>query len=139
MKERYPKTNMRTLLSLILCFTLAAPMINCSSDSELNKTLQKANTEHLEALHTKKSLDSLLRSNAARKLPDYKQDSFNRILQEWEKSLVEVPGFEHSHTEENHNHNHEHSAMTNAEILHYQQVSNAAIKAMLDDVQNEIK
>ncbi len=130
---------MRTLLSLILCLTVATLLLNCGSNSKLSETLQKANAEHLEAVNTKKSLDSLLQSNAARKLPDYKQDSFNRLLQEWEKSLVEVPGFEQSHAEGEHHHNHEHSAMTDAEMLYHQQVSNAAIKAMLNDVQNAIK
>lgn len=130
---------MRTLLSLTLRLTLATLLLNCGSDSKLSDTLQKANAEHLEAVNTKKSLDSLLKSNTARKLPDYKQDSFKILLREWEKSLVEVSGFEHNHAEGDHNHHHDNPTMTDAEMLYYQQVSNAAVKAILEDVKKEIK
>lgn len=73
-----------------------------------NPKLEEAHRIHLEVIsmlnETENKLDSLSVANGQKKLKDSLQ-FFKMQIEDLEKNMVEVPGFEH----ENHNHRHEHN------------------------------
>jgi len=78
-------------------------MAACQTKSGQDPILAEAYQLHLEALDLKKQiqprLDSLIAVDSMQYAP------LGKAFQEWEASLVEVPGFEHAH---DHSHGHDH-------------------------------
>ncbi|WP_414617642.1 hypothetical protein [Dyadobacter sp. 32] len=92
--------------------------------------LIEANQLHLESVSIagklEKSLDSLSQqANAAEKI---RLDSLAHLVELWEESVIEVPGFEHEHTG-----GHEHKPtpqMTDESMLEYQRNAKKAIQSI---------
>jgi hypothetical protein len=117
---------MKTILyALPLAFAFS-----CGGSDQKSQMLIEANELHLESVSIasklEKSLDSLgQRASAAEKI---RLDSLAHLVEVWEESVIEVPGFEHEHTE-----GHEHKPapqMTDESMLEYQRNAKEAIESI---------
>jgi len=116
-------------------FLYALPLafaFSCGGSDQKSQMLTQANELHLEsvsiAAKLEKSLDSLGRyASAAEKI---RLDSLAHLVELWEESVIEVPGFEHAHE---HTEGHEHKPapqMTDESMLEYQRNAKEAIQSI---------
>lgn len=110
-------------------------LVSCSNGEDTQLILQKANQAHLEAVSIKKTVDSILVYEGGKKFDMVIADSINVVATEWEKGLIEVPGFEEAHEHHHHSHEHEVPKMTEKELYEYQVLSRDAIKGILSDLE----
>ena len=89
-----------TRLMFLLGLTLTTA-IACGP-AQPDSALEAANQLHLEALAISDSLEGYLAGADGKRW-----DSLRQAHTQWEASLVEVPGFEHTH-EHDHGHDHDH-------------------------------
>nr|WP_295934699.1 hypothetical protein [uncultured Dyadobacter sp.] len=107
---------------------------SCHSEREKSPELVEANPLHLEAIKIASELETKLKRLATQPYPltvKVQADSLQKLIELWERNVVEVPGFPHTH---DHAHGaHEHQSvppMTDQSMLDYQQKSWEAIKEL---------
>lgn len=116
----------------------------CQKKHQQNPVLQQANQEHLDAIRIHSEIKDLLKLSQTNSTDSRQNqlDSLNELIQLWEESAIEVPGFAHTTNDEHHHHEHKPApAMTDESMLAYQQNAKKAIlelKAGLESVLKEI-
>ena len=120
-------TKILSLLLFIQC--------SCGSGEDTQLILKKASQVHLEAVSIKKTVDSILVYEGGKRFDMVIADSINVVATEWEKGLIEVPGFKEAHGHHHHSHEHDVPKMTNKEMHEYQVLSRDAIKGILSDLE----
>lgn len=127
---------MKTILyALPLAFTFS-----CGGSDQKSQMLIQANELHLESVSIasklEKSLDSLgQHASAAEKI---RLDSLAHLVELWEESVIEVPGFEHAHE---HTEGHEHKPapqMTDESMLEYQRNAKEAIQSIRAQAEGQV-
>ena len=118
----------------ILIFILVI-QCSCGSGEDTQLILKKANQAHLEAVSIKKTVDSILVYEGGKRFDMVIADSMNVVATEWEKGLIEVPGFDVSHGHHHHSDEHDAPKMTEKEMYEYQVLSRDAIKGILIDLE----
>lgn len=107
---------------------------SCHRERERSAELIEANRLHLEAMEIASELEMKLEkltNQSSRPAVKVRVDSLHKLIQLWERHVVEVPGFPHAH-------DHAHDAlehrsvppMTDESMLDYQQKSWEAIKEL---------
>lgn len=105
---------------------------SCGGSDQKSQMLIEANQLHLESVSIagklEKSLDSLAQhASAAEKV---RLDSLAHLVELWEESVIEVPGFEHAH-EHAEGHTHKPAPqMTDESMLEYQRNAKDAIESI---------
>ncbi|MFN4086486.1 MAG: hypothetical protein ACK4LB_11140 [Spirosomataceae bacterium] len=85
--------------------SLVGILMACQNQTkEKDPFLEEAYQLHLEAIEIQQDLEPKIDSLV--KLDSVRFDSLRIAFQNWEESLVEVPGFEHDHDHEGHDHHH---------------------------------
>ncbi|MGY6523304.1 MAG: hypothetical protein ACXIUD_16360 [Mongoliitalea sp.] len=116
--------------SIITFFTIA-----CSSgknEEDNSEIYIEANVYHQSSLDAREEIMEI------EKLLKEQDVDFSKLKEElkiWDKEIIEVPGFEHSHDDEFQRKYHVHNRMkpfSAEEHLEYQKVMNAEIKTLLD-------
>lgn len=129
-----------------------------SSENKDDATLKEAGKIHLEASEVQEHLEPLVDSLgtlkttlASRTTPEAQAavatiDSVMKRFEEWEESVVEVPGQEHAHEhaegEEHHHHHHDHKPapqVTASEMLDIQKELKANIDKLDGDVHRALE
>jgi len=113
---------------------LSLLITSCHREREKSAELIEANRLHLEAMKIASELEMKLEKLTTESRPPatkVRVDSLHKLIQLWERNVVEVPGFPHTHE---HSHEaHEHRSvppMTDESMLDYQQKSWEAIKEL---------
>ncbi|MEM8926730.1 MAG: hypothetical protein AAGC45_00895 [Bacteroidota bacterium] len=136
-----------TTKSLILMLGMIVLWSSCGDKKESNENLQKAFEIHKEAISTHKlALDQMakLKANKDTLFVETYSNDLNAIsgsLEEWNKQLVEVPGFDddndhshHDHSDHEHEHDEHHhngqQELTPEQHLEVQQQLLAEIQAI---------
>lgn len=116
---------MKIMTYLLLILTLAA----CQKNHQQNPVLQKANQEHLEAIRIQTEIKNILKTPLPNATESKRNqlDSLSELIQLWEESIVEVPGFPHSTDDHQHHDHKEAPKMTDDSMLTYQQNAKKAI------------
>ena len=122
---------MKKIATLSISILLLA---NCSSNYNKEETLAQAYKIHLEAIAIKSTVDSILIYEGGKKFEMALADSINVLATEWEKGLVEVPGFEANDVHQ-HNQSKKSPNMTEKELLDYQILSKKAIQEILNNLE----
>jgi hypothetical protein len=109
-----------TFLTLIVTSLLVA----CSSNTsrEITPELTEANEYHQKSLDIREELMEIEKQFKSAEI-DYSE--LKDELKTWDKDIIEVPGFEHSHDDEHQRKYHVHNAMkpfSDEEHLNYQKV-----------------
>jgi uncharacterized short protein YbdD (DUF466 family) len=130
---------MKIMTYALLILTLSA----CQKNHQQNPVLQKANQEHLEAIRIHTAVKKILKKPLPNATESQRSrlDSLGELIQLWEESVVEVPGFDHN-TEHNHHEHKEAPKMTDDSMLSYQQNAKKAIielRAGLEAILKEIQ
>ncbi len=113
---------------------------SCGGSDQKSQLLIQANQLHLESVSIagklEKSLDSLgQHANATEKI---RLDSLAHLVELWEESVIEVPGFEHAHQ---HTEGHEHKPapqMTDESMLEYQRNAKEAILSIRAQAEGQV-
>ena len=109
-------------------------MIACSGNKhehrEITAELEEANKIHQSSLDLREEIMEMEKS-----LRDSETDysSLKEELKIWDKDIIEVPGFEHSHDDEHQRKYHVHNPskpFSDVEHLEYQKIMNEEIKAI---------
>lgn len=124
----------RYLLGISLLFLMA-----CHSH-EHDPVLKQAFEVHQVAIQTHDSLSNELNTLQAQSLKPEDQSEWKRLnsaSEQWEESLVEVPGFEHAegHDHDHHHHHHGGEALQDlppSEMLRIQQALLKEVKDLLE-------
>ena len=129
---------MKTIQSLLI-LSIFTMLESCSGNSEKSELMIKANQLHLESVEIHENLEKKLSLMLAKEKDPSRLktvDSLRNLIELWETSLVEVPGFEHSHE---HGAHHEHKpapAMTDESMLEYQKKGKEAIQEIQTALNN---
>ena len=113
---------------------------SCGRSDQKSQLLIQANQLHLESIRIagklEKSLDSLAQHASANE--KIRLDSLAHLVELWEESVIEVPGFEHAHE---HTEGHEHKPapqMTDESMLEYQRNAKEAIQSIRAQVEGQV-
>lgn len=113
---------------------------SCGGSDQKSQLLIQANQLHLESISIagklEKSLDSLAQHASANE--KIRLDSLAHLVELWEESVIEVPGFEHAHE---HTEGHEHKPapqMTDESMLEYQRNAKEAIQSIRAQVEGQV-
>lgn len=115
---------MKIMTYALLILALSA----CQKNHQQNPVLQQANQEHLEAIRIHTDVKKILKTPLPNATESQRNrlDSLSELIQLWEESIVEVPGFPHS-TDDHHHHHKEMPKMTDESMFTYQQNAKKAI------------
>ena len=114
-------------------------LTSCSNEKAKSEALIEANKVHLESVKIHESVEKEIAEKNKRATESndssllLKLDSVHHLVELWEDSIVEVPGFEHEHHHGKGEHHHEHKAvpqMTDESMLEYQQNTKMAIQEL---------
>lgn len=121
-----------------LALTLVLGAWSCSGRNEKSHELIEANRLHLEAIKISGQLEQKLDSLSARAKDDLAKsqiDSLKDLIEVWEESMIEVPGFAHAHDHAHGAHSHKSAPpMTDESMLDYQRQSREAIIELKESV-----
>lgn len=108
-------------------------MFGCNSSDQKSDVLVKANQVHIEAMgiasKLEKSLDSL-RKEKSGTAQVARLDSIAQLIELWEESVMEVPGFDHDHEHGEGHHHKPAPQMTDESMLEYQLKARKAIESI---------
>lgn len=105
---------------------LAIFSLGCSKSGQ-DTHLQHAAALHQEALQIAEDLEDQLKQTS---IPSDSAAVLQAAIEAWEKDLVEVPGFEHTHDHAGHQHSHEPVQVTPEQMLHLQQEAKDRIEQL---------
>lgn len=124
---------MKTITKIFILFFVIATFA-CSSQQDKNDILSEANRVHLQAAEIHHRLENQLDSakTATHDSSRIKMlDSLSNLVELWEESMIEVPGFEHEHDHSGGHHHHKPApSMTDESMLEYQQNAHTAIREL---------
>jgi DNA gyrase/topoisomerase IV subunit A len=125
---------MKRSLKYSFYLLISAVMIACSGNKhehrEITAELEEANKIHQSSLDLREEIMEIEKS-----LRDSETDysSLKEELKTWDKDIIEVPGFEHSHDDEHQRKYHVHNPgkpFSDVEHLEYQKIMNEEIRAI---------
>jgi hypothetical protein len=128
---------MKNLLFLcsILCLSIIACNSKSSGNGTPNETLTEANQIHQSSLDLREEIMDLEKQLKESQV-DYSAVKEN--LKIWDKDIIEVPGFEHSHDDAHQRKYHVHNAMkplADSEHLAYQKMMYTEIQQIHEQLQ----
>lgn len=114
----------------------------CGGKPTDNQTLVEANRIHLESISIQEKIEpkieqlDSLKSTLKDSTKIAKIENIKQMFEEWEESLIEVPGFEHEHHKhDGHEHHHKPAPeMTDESMLDYQKNTKKAIEELKSQV-----
>ncbi|GHB28340.1 hypothetical protein [Mongoliitalea lutea] len=121
-----------THVFFIIIFTLTIACSSEKNEGDNSEIYTEANVYHQSSLDAREEIMEI------EKLLKEREIDFSELKEElkiWDKEIIEVPGFEHSHDDEFQRKYHVHNRMkpfSAEEHLEYQKVMNAEIKTLLD-------
>ena len=124
--------NPRIVYSLMFIGTI---FYSCDKPSDEAAFLEKAHEIHMEATAIQKEVSKQLQTVA---VEGNNLNSIKKRLQNWNKNLVEVPGFEHAHDHSDHDHDHDHGSKFEAtpeDMLNIQQEFLDSIQVIQKDLE----
>ncbi|MFD2201108.1 hypothetical protein [Shivajiella indica] len=124
------KSSKILILSLLICSTLFSCSGHKHEHREITPELEEANSIHQNSLDLREEIMDFEKSlkEAEIEYTDLKDE-----LKIWDKDIIEVPGFEHSHDDEHQRKYHVHNPskpFSDAEHLEYQKVMHDEIVAI---------
>lgn len=133
----YHMNKLRTPLFLVLSISF---LISCSANKskEITPELIEANDYHQKSLDIREELMELEKQLKAAEI-DYSE--LKDELKIWDKDIIEVPGFEHSHDDEHQRDYHVHNAMkpfNDKEHLDYQKMMYEEIATLSEKIKRKL-
>ncbi|REA60853.1 hypothetical protein DSL64_13170 [Dyadobacter luteus] len=124
---------MKTIGKIFILFFVIATFA-CSSQQDKSDVLSEANRVHLLASEIHHRLENQLDSAKTATHDSFRikmLDSLSNLVELWEESMIEVPGFEHEHDHSGEHHHHKPApSMTDESMLEYQQNAHTAIREL---------
>jgi DNA-binding transcriptional MerR regulator len=131
---------MRKVLFSLLTGFIALSVVSCSQQKEQEgdpAIYAEANEIHQSSLDIR---EELMEMEKTLKESGIKHDEIKELLKAWDKDIIEVPGYEHSHDDEHQRKYHVHNPMkpfNDEEHLEYQKIMHQEIVDIREKI-NEI-